>query len=322
MTKRNDGGFFGWIKRPLRWFAGVSARKRLTVLLVLLVVSVVALLVYWWAEIMAWAVSPVLPGTIESHGEALRNLALLVAALIGLPLAIWRSIVAQLQVNTAERGLLHDRYQRSAAMLGSDILATRIGGVYALEQLATEYTKEFHIPIMDLLCAFIRHPPKETLEDGSTRCSPDIEAAAIAIGNRSEGQIMLDRKRGGWMPDLEGAYLAGARLSRAKLSGAILRNADLTGAELSHANLSSASMPNAILVRTHLCQTILSGAYLRFAKFSLTEVSGANLSEVNDVTQSMLDNTAAKEGKEPKLDNAYCAETGEPLVWRGTKLYE
>ena len=53
---------------------------------------VVATLWHWWADILTWAASPVDRATTTSNGEALRNLALLlaavVAAFIGIPLAV------------------------------------------------------------------------------------------------------------------------------------------------------------------------------------------------------------------------------------------
>ena len=85
--------------------------------------------------------------------------------MIGLPLAIWRSTVAerqsatsQLQSETAQRGLLNERYQKGAEMLGSAVLAVRLGGIYALDRLAREHPEAYHLQIMNLLCAFVRNP--------------------------------------------------------------------------------------------------------------------------------------------------------------------
>ncbi len=127
----------------------------LVLLLIVGVLSVIPASMYW-EEIWSWA-----HGNGASKSEALRNLALaygaFLAAFIGLPLAIWRSYVAHSQAETAnrqsetankqaeianrqaetsERGLRNERYQKGAEMLGSDTLATRLGGIYALERLA------------------------------------------------------------------------------------------------------------------------------------------------------------------------------------------
>ena len=44
-------------------------------------------------------------------------------------------------------------------MLGSDLLSVRLGGIYGLCQLAQDYPKEFHLRVVNLLAAFVRHPP-------------------------------------------------------------------------------------------------------------------------------------------------------------------
>ena len=98
-------------------------------------------------------------------------------------------------------------------MIGSESLATRIGGVYALEQLAAEHAKEYHIRVMNLLCAFIRHPhedsqssediPQESHADEEEipDCPPDVEEATKVIGRRQEHQLDIERQQG-WRLDL------------------------------------------------------------------------------------------------------------------------
>ena len=65
-------------------------------------------------------------------------------------LAIWRSTVAERQSATAQQGLLNERYQKGAEMLGSDVLSVRLGGIYALERLAAEDPNQYHILVMKL----------------------------------------------------------------------------------------------------------------------------------------------------------------------------
>ena len=52
--------------------------------------------------------------------------------------------------------MLNERYQQGAEMLGSDVLAVRLGGIYALQRLAGEHPQQSHIQIMQAFCAFIR----------------------------------------------------------------------------------------------------------------------------------------------------------------------
>ena len=97
-------------------------------------VNDVALLLYrsnavW---VLAWVVFVLIAATVlsimfwdwlsirESNGSTIRNIVLAGAAVIALPLAVWRSIVAAHQADTAQYGLLNERYQKGAEMLGSD----------------------------------------------------------------------------------------------------------------------------------------------------------------------------------------------------------
>ena len=57
-----------------------------------------------------------------------------------------------------QQGLLHERYQKGAEMLGSELLSVRLGGIYALQRLAENHPGQYHIQIMHLFCAFVRHP--------------------------------------------------------------------------------------------------------------------------------------------------------------------
>ena len=130
-----------------------------------------------WPWIMAWAVFLLVAASVvwikfpdwlsdnESGSTTIRNLFLVVAALIALPLATWRSFVAERQANAAQKnsqiaqiGLLNERYQKGAEMLGSDVLSVRLGGIYALRRLAEEHPEEYHVQIMRLFCAYVRHP--------------------------------------------------------------------------------------------------------------------------------------------------------------------
>jgi hypothetical protein len=58
--------------------------------------------------------------------EVIRNLGLLLAATVGLPFLVWRSIVAQKQVNVAEQGHITDRINEAVLGLGAEKVLKRI----------------------------------------------------------------------------------------------------------------------------------------------------------------------------------------------------
>ena len=293
----------------------------LTLALVALVI-VIGLTMWFWPAPWDWMKRAWnwMKGTGASNGAVLRNLALVAAALIGLPLAAWRSWVAHKQADTAERGHNNERYQKGADMLGSNVMTTRMGGVYALERLAQEHPHEYHVQIMKLLCAFLRHQAKDGGEEAkaeskklwldldATAHDPpgdggilarkklrlDLDAAAQAIGECRRRLAKMGRLKHiecGFRlnlldVNLSGANLRDANLSGANLSGANLFRADLRGANLSHARLYRANLTGTVFWDANLTGTVfweanLSDATLSDATLSDAFLLGANLFRAN-----------------------------------------
>ena len=270
---------------PLLWWAYVIA-----------VLGVAIYLTYrYWEELL------------EDAGLA-RNLIFVVAALIGLPLAIWRSFVAdrqsktaQQQSETAQRSLLNERYQKGTEMLGSEVRSVRLGGIYALERLAREHAEGYHILIIKLFCAFVRQSESDTQEK-HPKIREDVQAIMTALGRRDGKQREIEKQEIKISKEpilnLAGAKLPGAVLERADLSRAVLdESTDLSGAMLEGADLSLAE---------------LNGASLSGAKLDGTDLSG-----VTGLTQAQLDEAVADPDNPPDLTDAKDSETGKPLVWRG-----
>lgn len=150
--------------------------------------------------------------------------------------------VALQRASLDDQAFLHDRYQRAARMLGDDVQAVRIGGVYLLDRLAREHPTEYHIEVMRLFSSFVRHQdnmPVAPPAPGDNRLRADVQAVVHAIGTRDTGQLdceadfMVDLEKS----DLQGADLRAANLLRVNLKGARLERADVTGARFDKANL-------------------------------------------------------------------------------------
>ena len=175
-------------------------------------------------------------------------------------------------------------------MLGSGILAVRLGGIYALARLAREHPGDYHTQIMSLLCAFVRNPTAKAGEasepigrsstptaefnrgwdeegnDRPLRVREDVQAVMTAVSERNEVQIKIEEK-GEYRLNLFGADLTGADLYNAKLIGtrlmtAKLNRADLFGVDLTGANLSRANLEDARLVAANLSRANLEDARL------------------------------------------------------------
>ena len=278
--------------------------------IVVVLIVVVVFSVYFWC----WLVAD------ESGSTTIRNLGLVVAAMIGLPFVIWRSIVADRQAATAQRqsetaqsGLLNERYQKGAEMLGSEVLAVRLGGIYALDRLAREYPGDYHVQIMSLLCAFVRNPTGKPVEatlpingltadaelkagwdeagdeagdDRPLRVREDVQAIMTAVGDRREEQIEIEREKE-YMLDLSGADLKYVRLVdvnmdnvvlfKADLAEAVLVGAKLTGSKLTGANLAGANLDSADLKSVRLINVNLEGANLTGADLKSMLLFDVNL---------------------------------------------
>lgn len=225
----------------------------------------------------------------ESGSTTVRNVVLVLAAVIALPLAVWRSVVADRQSKTAQQGLLNERYQKGGEMLGSDVLSVRLAGVYALQRLAAEHSEQYHIQVMRLFCAFLRLPTKDqSLEIGQAPIRSgtllglrqDVESVLEAVGHRTPTQKALERKAE-FRLDLRGADLSEAQISGADLSKAMFHHANLSNVQFANTDLKEASFRLADLSNAWLYEARFTGADLSYANLSGAMLQGAELIRMN-----------------------------------------
>ena len=269
----------------------------ITLLAAVLAVEVVVVVVLW-----DW-----LSGD-ESVSAIIRNVGLFIAGSLAIPLAIWRAVVADKQASSAQQGLLNERYQKAAEMLGSDVLSVRIGGVHALRDLAMEQPNQYHVRVMRLLCAFARNPVKSGTDWGELATSrihsgvefpvlrEDLQAVMDVIRVRSKADVQLE-ERAKFRLQLQYAGLRGATLYGADLRRAFLWGADLSGA--------------------YLASTRLDCAYLDGAKLFDTHFSNEGDDPATGLTQQQLDK-ASRDPNEasPRLTGVLDVDTKKQLVWR------
>lgn len=301
-----------------------------------------------------------LPSTAGSRSVLVRNVGLVLGGLAALWVAVWRSRVAERQAVTAERGLLNERYQRGAEMLGSAVLSVRIAGIHALQRLVDDHPGEYHTRTMRVLCAFVRRPTVD--EGGETRSGSgseqpshiphlrdDVQVAmeAISVCHERHWQIEIEAESG---LDLQSADLRRARLQGANLSigkritpwepgipfsnpfalqtGVNLSSVDLRSADLMFADLQFADLRNAKLVGTRLAFAKLHGIRWDRADLKDADLSGAHFSSAEaqgwgpfpGPSQKQLDVARACPDHPPTLDESTDPDTGQPLVWRGKPL--
>jgi Pentapeptide repeats (8 copies) len=151
-------------------------------------------------------------------------------------------------LDTTQQGQITDRYTKAIDQLGSKKTDIRLGGIYALQRVATDSPRD-QPTIMRVLTAYVHEhaqdPPPATFTPAS-HSSPvpldiDVQAALAVIAERDrrydkgfrENLVNSDFHR----RDLSELDLRDADLSSANLRGTGLYRAHLNGADLNDANL-------------------------------------------------------------------------------------
>ena len=227
-------------------------------------------------------------GTSTSRSEVFRNVGLFFVAMIALGFGIWRAWTAHRQAEASQRqaeaaseqariaqqGQITERFSRATEHLGSGELPVRLGGIYALWRLAQDSPERDVVPVIDILCAFVRDPPpiepppstgeadaaqtRREPSDATAKLRPDVQAVLKLIGNeKADYRAFLPA---GYRLDLSGANLTGAQLRGINLSGADLLNANLMDASLMDVNLTNTSLWNANLMEADFTRADLTHA--------------------------------------------------------------
>jgi uncharacterized protein YjbI with pentapeptide repeats len=209
----------------------------------------------------------------------------------------------------AERGHLTDRYSKAIECLGSDKLDVRLGGIYALEQLATDSDQDRdRATLVEVLSAFVRvhsdplyrykdafgkvfdtsdlpefvNPRDviaEKLLDVEGGCAEDVQAAITILGRLRSlpGAVRADLTSA-WLDqfDFTGTNLAGARMSWGRFRFCRFTVANMRGAFCAGANFADARLTKADLIGA-----TLSGAWFCGAKIDDADFTNADLSHAD-----------------------------------------
>lgn len=293
-----------------------------------------AILLALLGSLLSWHFWPELKGDTESTSTTLRNIALVNGGVVAAVLAIWRSKVAenqvdasQLQADTAQFSFLNDRYERGATALGSAAITERLAAIYSLDQLAGEHPDLFETQALDLLCAFIRNArgsqtavaSNNATKTRTLRWQPtlaeDLQAAITVVGHHPQAGTHRESRIAHRLnlrhANLEGADLDGLDLSQVDLSHAILtdarcRNVNFTRSALEEATLHNTRLSGADLSRANLrgCKMvscIAQSAKFRRVHFTFADLSGANLAR-SDLRNTTFRRTTLKQTSLREVD--------------------
>ena len=272
----------------------------------------------------------------EPLSSTVRNMSLIIGGIVAIELALWRSLVgerqtavAQRQAETAQRDLLNQQFQKGAEMLGSSVLSVRLGGIYALRHLAIEHPEQYHVQVMEQLCAYVRgangvdgqltavkekhvvtreeyltyHPEREDLPNEWAierfRARDDIQEAMNAIAFCHDGNLKIETEQNYWL-----------NLAGADLRGLVLSDMNLSRAPWNFIGSTSFRQKLAISLRTDMRRAKLHDALLLG-----TNLSRVDLSEATGLTEFSLRLAYNYTDEEPRLSGVIDDNTGKPIVW-------
>ena len=206
-----------------------------------------------------------------------------------------------------------DRFSKAVEQLGNDNIHVRLGGIYALEQIAKDAEEKYYWSVMETLTAYIRRESQSSTISlhGHIPLREDFQATLNVISRRkytygdcrelgrldlSKTNLMLAR----FPPQasLQGvnfsaANLLGAELQKVNLQEALLDLATLRASNLSGASLESTSMTYTMLENSALDHVDFDNADIRYAKFredpSLGNIPGGYDSNARGLTRSQVE---------------------------------
>jgi Pentapeptide repeats (8 copies) len=263
----------------------------------LIAIAVLVLLVPAW--LVPGSVTPAQSEALQARNDLRTTLLQGIGGLflISGVVATWRQVqLTRHQLDILREGQITERFTRAIEQLGSDNLDVRLGGIYALERIASS-SEDDRGPILEVLTAYVRGhspwpaagweygaatpPEPEDRQLASLQFrKPDVQAVVNILGRRKvvddDEELLLARV------DLRRAYLRRANLEHANLRNASLRgvqgrNARLRGAVLKQADLTKALLDGADLQAADLQRANLTGANLTGANLSGADLHGAAL---------------------------------------------
>lgn len=259
----------------------------------------------WW--FLYWYVNPDDPSERTGMAQLVATIVAGVLLLIGV-------YQTQNRDRLGEQGQITDRFTKAIEQLGSEKLAVRLGGIYALERIARDSERD-HWPILEVLTAFIREGSPRRANGDDKPVPEDMKAAVAVVGRLASCDEPEEDRR----IDLENTNLPGIQLSSARLrnvsfswgvlDGAVLQLADMRGAwfvgtrlegtNLVATNLQGAHLEQAVLDGAEASNAVLARADLRDASLKGVGLHGAHLSHAYlrkaDLSDALLSRAVVKD---------------------------
>ena len=184
----------------------------------------------------------------------------------------WRNLKATQEKQVAER------FSKAVEQLGNDNIHVRLGGIYALEQIAKDAEEKYYWQVMETLTSYIRVASPITEE--TKLVENDIQEAVRVLARRkyTYGHPLEPDRLNLCKTNLHGLQLfPNSKLQGMDLTETNLQNAKLSQVNLQEAKLDDAKMQRVLLLEANMDKAQLKGAKLRDAKLFKTILSSAHL---------------------------------------------
>lgn len=199
---------------------------------------------------------------------------------------------------TNRRTQVSDRYAKAIAMVASDKVDERLGGIYALEHIMRESPAD-HEVIVEVLMAFIREYSARRLRPASPNVrketpdsatpltvATDIQAAIDVIGRRPKRPERLKL-------NFFDCVLPHANFERARIDHAIFNNCVLDGAVFEHASMKACHITRCRGTTVNFRATNLKSAVVNEATLTDCAFPGAHLSNASILHSDLADSNFA-----------------------------
>jgi len=233
--------------------------------------------------LVAWIVVRVLPNWLadtkdldaaQAAADRGRVRTALLAMLAG-AIAVLSAVFTGLTWQLNRRGQHTERYTRAIEQIGRTApaeVAVRLGGIYALEQIARD-SPDLRMPVIEVLTAYVREHARRAHPDDDE--SPfDVPGATPETTAIMSVLARLPAVGLAFAPTID---LSGTNLARVQAAHIDLRFARLTGTTLTRAFLLEANLEHASLSNSHLQYAELGMANLRQANLFSARLNGADL---------------------------------------------
>jgi hypothetical protein len=303
------------------------SRNALTIALIigvtLLVMLVLAALVLASISGLQWYLNPdnelsigerrQLVQGLASAGQALAVFLTGAVGLIGL-FFTWRNTSqarqsTQQTLKLTEQGQVTQRFTQAIDQLGKTddkgkkVLEVRVGAIHALGQIATQSEEDYYWPIIEILCAYVRHnaprDPTKKVEISETmlqgHADLDIQTILDTIGRHTERPSIQTRLT---LIDLANTDLRNSNFTKANFSACWFNAADLRGANFLRADLRSTSFRNADLSKAFFYEMQkvenVENADFKDANLEGTQFHDVDLSAAKNLTQDQINQAVGK----------------------------